>query len=214
MLVVNCKNYPGAQAGLGGLLEAAAGAAERHGVRVAVAPPQHLLGSAAGRGVPVMAQHADDAAPGGTTGFVVPELLAEAGVAGALLNHSEHRIPAEAVGALVPRLRKLGMVSIVCARDAAEVGELARLGPDYVAVEPPELIGTGRSVSSHRPGLVREAAEAAGARARLLCGAGITSGADAARALELGAEGVLVASGVVRSADPGAAISERAGSMV
>jgi len=36
----------------------------------------------------------------------------------------------------------------------------------------------------------------------ILCGAGITNGEDVSAALKLGTEGVLVASGIVKAADP------------
>lgn len=217
MLVINCKNYMQvAGGGIGRLVDAAASAARRHGTSIAVAPPQHLLGSAAGGPVQVLAQHVDDAGAGSTTGFVVPELLRGSGVAGSLVNHSEHRVGPEAVPRLVRRLADLGMVSVVCARDVAEVRMYAAAGPDYVAIEPPELIGTGRAVSRERPGIISGAAEAlaeSGSRTRLLCGAGIASGEDVARAAELGAAGVLVASGIIGSDDWEGAISDLASRM-
>ncbi|MPN52062.1 hypothetical protein SDC9_199714 [bioreactor metagenome] len=40
----------------------------------------------------------------------------------------------------------------------------------------------------------------------VLCGAGIKTGLDVANAIELGAMGVLVASGVVRAVDPKGAL--------
>lgn len=217
MLVINMKNYAeAAGGGAGRMAEAAGRAAARHGVRVAVAPPLHLLHEAAGRGADVLAQHADDAGAGGTTGSVAPELLARAGVAGSIINHSERRVAEGTVAAVVGRLRALGMASVACAAGAEEAGRLARLGPDYVAVEPPELIGTGRSVSSERPGLIREAAEAVAAAGgpRLLCGAGIASAGDVRAARRLGAAGVLVASGVVRAASWDEAVGELAGAML
>nr|O74067.2 RecName: Full=Triosephosphate isomerase; Short=TIM; Short=TPI; AltName: Full=Triose-phosphate isomerase [Cenarchaeum symbiosum] len=216
VLIINCKNYEEAAGGrIRGLADAAAGAAARYGVRIAIAPPQHLLGIIAGRDLGVLAQHVDDKGTGSTTGYVVPELLKQSGVSGAIINHSEHRVPADQVAGLVPRLRGLGMVSVVCVRDPAEAADLSRYCPDYIAIEPPELIGSGRSVSTERPQVIQEAAEAirGAGGVKLLCGAGITSGADVRRALELGSEGILVASGVVKSADPAGAIGELARAM-
>ncbi|CAI9831366.1 MAG: triose-phosphate isomerase [Nitrosopumilus sp.] len=212
MLLVNCKNYEAASGrGLARMLSAARAAAKRHGTVVAIAPPHHMLAAAAGRGVPVFAQHVDTEGPGGTTGRVVPELLAGIGVAGSIINHSERRVGMRHAAEAISRLEKLGMTSVACAGGPAEAGRMAALGPDYVAVEPPSLIGTGRSVSVHRPGVITAAARAvSGGRSRLLCGAGITSGADAQKASELGASGVLVASGVVKAPDWGRAISDLA----
>jgi triosephosphate isomerase len=74
-----------------------------------------------------------------------------------------------------------------------------------VAIEPPELIGSGRAVSKERPEIVSESVErirSVNQNVRILCGAGITTGEDVYAALKLGAEGVLVASGVVKATKP------------
>ncbi len=143
-------------------------------------------------------------------------MLKESGVSGSLINHSEHRIPDAAVQRLVQRMRGLGMISIVCVRDVAEAGRYAGFNPDYIAIEPPELIGSGRAISKERPEMITDAGDAiagVGSQAGLLCGAGIISGADVARAVELGAKGVLVASGIVKAADWDGIISEFARSI-
>lgn len=212
MLIVNCKNYREVSpVGLASLAAAAAAAAARHHTRVAIAPPHHLLGLQTGGDVLVLSQHVDSKPPGSTTGFVIPELLADAGVSGSILNHSEHRLNPDDIPPLIDRLRGLGMASVLCTRDVAETAEYAPLHPDYIAIEPPELIGTGRSVSTERPELISEAVESVrGTKTTLLCGAGIVSGSDVSRAAELGAAGILVASGVVKAADPAAALEELA----
>ncbi|HKJ60175.1 MAG TPA: triose-phosphate isomerase, partial [Halobacteriales archaeon] len=87
----------------------------------------------------------------------------------------------------------------------------ATLGPDAVAVEPPELIGTGTPVSRADPDVVRDAVDAVAAVAPdvdVLCGAGISTGDDVVAARELGADGVLLASGVAKADDPAAALSD------
>ena len=104
------------------------------------------------------------------------------------------------------------MTSILCVRNVRELRKYAPLGPDYVAIEPPELIGSGRAVSTERPGIISSAARAVSesspvrtspkatthTRPQLLCGAGVVSGADVARAVELGSAGILVASGIIK----------------
>jgi triosephosphate isomerase len=78
------------------------------------------------------------------------------------------------------------------------------LGPDAVAVEPPELIGTGTPVSKADPDIITDTVDRVSdvSEVPVLCGAGITSGDDVEAARELGAEGVLVASGVVKAESP------------
>lgn len=218
MLVVNCKNYIEMTGDrLGGLARDAAESARRYGIDIAVAPPHHLLGRFGDSSVTLLAQHVDTAGLGSTTGFVVPEMLKATGVSGSIINHSEHRISAEDVNLTVSRLRDLGMVSVVCTRDVEETARYALLEPDYLAIEPPELIGTGRSVSTERPELVSDAAKAvreAGTSTRLLCGAGIVTGDDVAKAIGLGSVGILVASGVAKAEHPGRVLDELAASFV
>jgi triosephosphate isomerase len=93
---------------------------------------------------------------------------------------------------------------------------LARLEPDYIAVEPPELIGSGVAVSKARPGLVSQTVSRVkdtGFRGKILCGAGIVSGGDVKRAVELGADGVLVSSSVVKARNWPSKIEELAHSL-
>ena len=218
MFVINCKNYPETMGKhMDKLANMAQRASKKYGVRIAIAPQQHLLGMIHGDSVTILAQHVDDMPVGSTTGYVVPELLKSSNVCGSLINHSEHRIPAGQIKGLVTRLRHLDMTSIVCVRNMAEVKKYAKLSPDYIAIEPPELIGSGKAVSTERPDLISDAAsvvESAKNKTRLLCGAGIVSGRDVSRAMELGAKGILVASGVIKASNWSKTISEFAKSMV
>lgn len=210
MFLINFKNYMEVSGGRAvELASAAASVRKRTGVNICVAPPMAAISEASRLEVPVFAQCADLKDIGSTTGYAVPELLSSYGARGSMVNHSEHRIPPEEIKGLVARLRGAGMVSVVCVRDVAETSIYAALHPDYIAIEPPELIGSAKAVSKERPELISEAAEAvksAGSKTKLLCGAGITTAEDVAKALELGATGVLVASGVVKAKDWEAAI--------
>ncbi|MGC8555731.1 MAG: triose-phosphate isomerase [Conexivisphaera sp.] len=215
VIIVNFKNYREAQGeGALRLSRASESASRRAGARIMVAPPQTaLMHVARSVSIPVLAQHVDDVEPSSTTGFVPPESVAAAGAAGSLINHSEHRIPEETVGHLVRRLRDLGMVSVVCASTPEEAARLARFSPDYIAIEPPELIGTGRAVSRVAPEVVSrgvEAVRSVSPDVSVLCGAGIVSGEDVRAALELGASGILVSSAVVRAPDPESKLVEMA----
>jgi triosephosphate isomerase len=99
-------------------------------------------------------------------------------------------------------MRMLGLSTCLCAESREEVSSMAALQPEFLAIEPPELIGTGIAVSRARPEVVSGSVTAAddrGFRGRLLCGAGIVSGEDAAAAMRLGAHGILVASSVVKA---------------
>jgi len=213
LLLVNLKAYPGALGPgaerLARLLEELGTAAR---VAVAVAPAAPDLGRvAASVSMPVIAQHVDAVDPGAHTGFVPPEAVAQAGGWGSLVNHSEHPLSTSVVAATVERLHDRGLVSVVCAGDVRAARRLAAFRPDYLAIEPPELIGGNRSVSTARPEVVRSTVDAVrkiSPSTIVLCGAGVHARGDVARAIELGAEGVLVASAVTRSGDPRVAIGE------
>ena len=136
---------------------------------------------------------------------------------GSLINHSEHRISSKEIEKLVSKLKELKMTSILCVKDVAEVKKYVKLNPDYIAIEPPELIGSGKAVSKEKPDLISKAAEAvknAKNNTKLLCGAGIVSGEDVSKAIELGSKGILVASGIVKSKNWNGIMSEFAKSMV
>jgi triosephosphate isomerase (TIM) len=94
------------------------------------------------------------------------------------------------------------MISVVCARSASEVSTFAKFEPDYMAIEPPELIGSGRAVSKENPSIITDSIDAAARMSpnvKVICGAGITDATDVSSALKLGATGILVASGIIKA---------------
>ncbi|MGD2200232.1 MAG: triose-phosphate isomerase [Candidatus Bathyarchaeota archaeon] len=166
--------------------------------------------------IPVFAQHIDPIKYGKHTGHSLPEAIVNAGCAGTLINHSERRLPLKTIEETVRRARAAGLLQVVCV-DTVETGRsVAPHGPDIIAIEPPELIGTGIPVSQSKPEVVSGAVEAVHSvnpGVKVLCGAGITSGEDVAAALRLGSEGVLVASGVVKADNPQSKLLELAEAM-
>ncbi|MEM2140291.1 triose-phosphate isomerase [Nitrososphaera sp.] len=200
-LVINFKNYSDASGDRTlELARAAEQVARKLKVEIVLAPPQGSLALVAKSvGIPVICQHVDDAKEGSTTGFFVPEIAKMYGASGSLVNHSEHRIELSTIESLVKRLRALGMTSIVCAQTPDEVKKIASFSPDFIAIEPPELIGSGRAVSKENPAIITNSIKAAGSRSKVICGAGITDKSDVSKAVELGSHGILVASGVVKA---------------
>jgi triosephosphate isomerase len=161
--------------------------------------------------IPVFAQHADPVGLGAHTGKIPPALLAKIGVKGTLLNHSENRIPRDQLRATVELCKESGLEVVVFAQTTEEAAELAKLKPTAVAIEPPELIGSGRAVSRERPELLTatlSAVKAVDPSVPVLCGAGIVSGEDVKKAIELGRSGIAVASGVVKAHDPEVALRD------
>lgn len=188
--------------------------AHETGKTIAIAP-QHtdLALFAHSLGIPVFAQHSDNVKQGAATGRITPEAVRDAGCTGTLINHSEFRIPSSDVEAMVSRCRALGLITIVCTKDAAESQAYAAFGPDFIAVEPPELIGGEVSVTTASPDVVADSVrlvKKANPSVKVLCGAGVKTGKDVAKAIELGADGVLLASGVVKAMDQRAALQDLA----
>ncbi|MBW2977381.1 triose-phosphate isomerase [Candidatus Woesearchaeota archaeon] len=144
----------------------------------------------------VFCQHVDEVEGGAFTGHILIEDVEENGAAGTILNHSENRIPMDKIEATIKRCKQLGFPVVVCAKDADEVEKIAKLKPNYVAYEPPELIGGEISVSTSKPEVITESVKRAGDVA-LIVGAGVKTTEDVKTSIKLGAVGVLVASGVV-----------------
>jgi len=161
--------------------------------------------------IPVFAQHVDGVGYGGFTGHITAASLKEAGATGSLINHSERRLKLADIDASITACRKAGLKMIICTNNVATTRACAALEPDYVAVEPPELIGSGIPVSKADPDIVTNSVKAVkniAPKVGVLCGAGITHGEDLKSALELGTEGVLLASGIIKAKDQRKALED------
>jgi len=189
-------------------------AARKHGVSMIVAPQVADLRLVSRETeIPVFAQHVDAITAGSHTGHVLPESVLEAGASGVIINHSECRLQVSIIEDIISRAKDLKLKSAVCANTSKIAAAVASLEPDMIAVEPPELIGSGIAVSKAKPEILTDTVT----RIRrinneviILCGAGITSGEDIKSALALGTQGVILASGVVKAKDQAAAINELA----
>lgn len=190
---------------------AAADVADDAGARIAVAPQTTHVERVAATGAETWAQHVSPVEHGSHTGSTLAESVVEAGATGTLLNHSERRLKLADIDNGIRTAERADLETIVCANNPSQIGAVTALSPDMVAVEPPELIGTGTPVSHADPDIVREAvraAESVDESVPVLCGAGISSGDDVAAAADLGSEGVLLASGVAKADDPRAALAD------
>lgn len=155
--------------------------------------------------IPVFAQHLDSIKPGGYTGHVLVDSVKQAGAAGTLINHSERRLKLSEIDETIRITKEHDLISIVCANNPTTSAAVATLKPDIIAIEPPELIGTGIPVSRAKPEIVTDTVKLVrqvNPTVTILCGAGISHGEDIAAALKLGTEGVLVASGIVKAKNP------------
>lgn len=209
--MLNVKAYAESSGGKGvALLRACEEVAEETGTSIVICPHQVQLGQIAdGAKIPVFAQSVDAADPGSQTGWTTLQSIKAVGAAGTLVNHSEHRLKLADIEWIVSKAREMDLATCVCTNNVAVSMAAAAVSPDFVAVEPPELIGTGIPVSKADPDIVRNSVESVkkvNEKVVVLCGAGITTGDDVKAAIELGSEGVLLASGVVKAKDPRAAL--------
>ncbi|NHJ47863.1 MAG: triose-phosphate isomerase [Asgard group archaeon] len=163
--------------------------------------------------IPVFAQHFDSIVPGSNTGHILVDALKEAGAIGTLINHSERKIKLIDIEKNIQMAKQHQIFSCVCASTPSIAGAIAALGPDCCATEPPELIGSGISVSTAQPEIITETVDIIkkiNPKVIPLCGAGITNSEDVKKALELGTKGILVASGIVKAKDPQKVLLEMA----
>lgn len=186
--------------------------AESSGVSIGVCPPVAELGAVARSvSIPVLSQNVDPYKPGSATGWMTPSMVKACGCAGTLINHSEHRSDDQRIGECVRMCDDLGLITMVCAESVEKARSVAVFAPRFIAVEPPELIGGDISVTTANPKIVQDTVETVKAVNRnvsVLCGAGVKTGQDVATAISLGADGVLLASGVVKSKDQKATLED------
>ena len=205
LIALNLKAYPESLGEKGAkLCQIASEVSLLTGVRIIVAPQAVDLREAVQLTGDVFSQHVDAVLQGAFTGSISVESIKGAGCKGSLVNHSEKRLPEETIAQTIARLREAGLESMLCTKDTEESVRLAKYKPAFIAVEPPELIGSGISVSTAKPEIVSGTVQAVAKvnATPVLCGAGVSNAQDVRKAIELGAKGVLLASAYVKAKDP------------
>jgi triosephosphate isomerase len=207
MIIVNFKTYSEATGrNAVELAKKAERVSDETKVSIIIAPQFADIASVAEAvKIPVFAQHIDPIRPGSYTGHVLADSVKEAGAKGTLINHSERQLKLSEIDEIIEITSEKGLVSVVCANNPNISVAVAALKPDIIAIEPPELIGTGIPVSKAKPEVVTNTIKRVrevNPKVTILCGAGISHGEDVAVALKLGTQGVLVASGIVKAKDP------------
>lgn len=159
--------------------------------------------------LPVFSQHIDPVNFGAKTGHILPEAVFDAGAAGSLVNHSERQLDLEVIDKTIKRAKETDLISIVCASTPKMSAAIASMSPDFIAIEPPELIGGEISVSVANPDIITDTINSVhelDETIPVLCGAGVKNAKDVSIARSLGSKGILVASGVTKANDPKAAV--------
>jgi triosephosphate isomerase (TIM) len=207
MIIINFKTYlesTGTRAIE--LAKQAEKASKETGTNIVVAPQFVDLATIAQTvDIPVFAQHIDPVKPGSFTGHVLAEAVKEAGAVGTLINHSEKQLKLSDIDSIITLAKEKGLISCVCANNPSVSAAVAAMKPNIISIEPPELIGSGISVSKAKPEIVTETLKLVKQiepKITILCGAGISTAEDVSIALKLGTRGVLVASGIIKAKDP------------
>jgi triosephosphate isomerase len=220
LLVINFKTY---RTSYGSSALEIARASERVsrelGIGIIVVPPLVETSFIARNvAIDVYAQHGDPLYYGAHTGHTPLEALRDIGVKGVLVNHSEDPVDLRNIIRISEIAREIGIGTIICSDSrglAKMIASYAR--PNAIAIEPPELIGTGVAVSRAKPEIILDGIRAVKEVSKeivVLAGAGISTKEDASRSIELGAEGVLISSAIMLSKDPSKAILDFAESML
>lgn len=206
LIVINFKNYPPALGKKGLILAKKLAAVKQQKYQLAIAPSLLLLEEViTAVTIPVFAQHVDALISGPRTGNISVKELIELRAAGAILNHSERKLPLAVLQKTIRLCKKSKLKVIVCAASLSELKKIAPLYPDFIAYEPPELIGGGVSVTTAKPEIVKKAVELVGKlspKTKVLCGAGIQGREDLQAALRLGTTGILISHVVVQARNP------------
>ncbi len=184
--------------------------AMRHRKRIIISPQFtdiYRIAKEASPYTPVFAQHIDDGI-GKFTGSVSPLAVKEAGAVGTLLNHSERPLSTVEVGKRVAAAKAHGLMTLVFADSIRQSVKLEAFAPDMIAYEPPELVGTGISVSTAKPSQITDFVKKVKPTVRRLVGAGISSAVDVKKSIELGADGWGVSSAFTKAKDPERILNE------
>lgn len=148
----------------------------------------------------IIAQHVDNKSAGSTTGWTTPENLLAHGISTSLYNHSEHRVWSDSIVEDIKAIQAKGVQLVVCCENVEEATKLLEAQPFGLAFEPKDLIGSGVSVTT-RPEAVSAFIAATKGKTKVFIGAGVSTKEDVTKSLELGADGVLLASAFVKATD-------------
>ena len=148
----------------------------------------------------VYAQHVDWQKSGRHTGYILAETVKKDRGVGSFLNHSEHKLRFSVLKKTIKRCKQVDLKTMVFASSLGEAKKIQRLKPDYLIIEPPELVGGRVSVSKASPELIKKISKKL--RARFLVGAGIHCAEDIKVAMKLGASGIAISSAVTKAKNP------------
>lgn len=150
----------------------------------------------------VTAQQMDRNNLGDTMGKVLAESLAEIGAQAIVLNHADNPLTISELLNCLDRSKEVGLKTIVCADSIREARMIATLEPDIILAEPTELIGKNQKSSREYVQKTVDSIKTVSPGILVEQGAGIRTEQDVIELLKLGADGVGVTSGILKSQNP------------
>lgn len=155
--------------------------------------------------MPIWAQHTDAIEPGKHTGWTSPENIKMAGANGTILNHSEHQIEIANIERHIQTANQFGLTVGCAVADLEMAQTIIPSNPDMIMFEPPSLVSSGTSLIDvdHATALNFHDELRGSFTNPILIGAGISDENDVRGALQIGYDGVMLASGFATAADPG-----------
>jgi len=169
--------------------------------------------------IDVFSQHMDALEIGRGIGSVLPEAIKSAGAAGALLNHAEKKMTLSDISKAIKRADEIGLATMVCADNLAEVLAVAQLGPNIILAEPESQIGVQAKSDDNIKNnceyikKVKKKVKDINPLIKILFSTEIYSGNDVYNIICSGAEGTGCTSGVIKADNPTEKLDEMIFSM-
>lgn len=151
--------------------------------------------------IEVWGQHFNLVEPDRNTGFVTAYSLAQAGVKGVLINHSEHPIKEERISDYINKAKENNLKTLVFTDTLELAFKIDKYEPDYLFLETPSLIGKKAMVNfpEEREKIIKFVNSV---KSSPMIGAGISTAEDVRQSLKLGIKGVALASAFVLAQEP------------
>lgn len=152
----------------------------------------------------VFAQHMDPLPPGRGIGAILPESLKSAGAEGVLLNHAEKPLAYDIIQETIHRAEEVGLATLVCAGNLDQIKTIARMNPDILLAESPDMIGTGKRTENDREHIraINQLVREINPRIYVMHSAGISCGQDVYNIIAAGAQATGSTSGIIKAPDP------------
>lgn len=194
------------------LAQCADEAGKRYNVRIIFTPQASDI-SLIARGTTnllVFAQHMDALPVGRGIGSILPEAVKAAGAVGVLLNHAEKPLTMDIIQKTIQRADEVGLATLVCAGTITQVEQVARMKPNIILAEAPELIGVGKRSQDDQDAIrkINQIVREIDPKIKVLHGAGISNGRDVYEIIKLGAQATGSTSGIIQAPDPKAMVDE------